>query len=102
MRPLTAQMRRRAVREIRRKAILHLLLVAGSLVFLVPFAWLVVTSLKEDEDMSQFPPVWIPRQQVMVRIDGKEAGLAEATYAGKKVKAAVIQERDTGERIGPA
>ncbi len=99
MRPLTAQMRRRAVREIRRKAILHLLLVAGSLVFLVPFAWLVVTSLKEDEDMSQFPPVWIPRQQVMVRIDGKEAGLAEATYAGKKVKAAVIQERDTGERI---
>ena len=71
-----------AAKEARRQIVLHLTLITGSAIFLVPFAWLVVTSLKEDEDMSQFPPVWVPRQQVMVRIDGKEVGLATAPYRG--------------------
>lgn len=85
-------------REIGRHTVLHLVLLSGSLVFLVPFAWLVVTSLKEDEDMSQFPPVWIPKQQVMIHLDGKEVGLARASYKGQPVKVAVMQEKETGER----
>ncbi|HLJ54757.1 MAG TPA: carbohydrate ABC transporter permease [Chthonomonadaceae bacterium] len=84
--------------EARRQSILHLALVTGSLVFLVPFAWLVVTSLKEDKEMSAFPPVWIPTQQVKVWIDGKEAGKATTDFKGRRVVVAVLQEFETGQR----
>jgi multiple sugar transport system permease protein len=90
---------RGAMKEARRQATLHLALLTGSAIFLVPFAWLVVTSLKEDEDMSQFPPVWVPRQQVMVKLDGKDAGLATAPYRGVTVTGAIVREKETGERV---
>jgi multiple sugar transport system permease protein len=90
---------RKAGREVGRQTALHLALLTGAAVFMVPFAWLVVTSLKEDEDMSRFPPVWVPRQQVMVRVDGKEAGLATAPYEGRRVTVAVMEEKETGERV---
>ena len=40
--------------------VLHLVLLSASALFLVPFVWLVVTSLKTDSQMSAFPPQWIP------------------------------------------
>jgi len=98
LRPRMAWREGKAAREMSRQAVLHLVLLTGSAVFLVPFAWLVVTSLKEDEDMSRFPPVWVPRQQVKVRLDGKEVGLATALYEGQKVSVAVMKELETGER----
>ncbi len=85
-------------RENLRQTSLHLILLSGSVIFMVPFAWLVVTSLKEEEEMSKFPPVWIPRQQVKVMVDGREAGLATIHYEGQTVKVAVVEEKDTGER----
>jgi multiple sugar transport system permease protein len=42
----------------------HIALLFGSFVFLIPFAWLISTSLKSDDEQSAFPPVWIPTQQV--------------------------------------
>ncbi len=39
----------------------HVALVVLSLVFLVPFLWLVSTSLKPDTQILVFPPVWIPQ-----------------------------------------
>ena len=39
---------------------LHLALLSGSALFLVPFVWLVVTSLKTDAEIAIYPPVWIP------------------------------------------
>ncbi len=85
-------------RELTRQAILHLVLVTGSLGFMFPFGWMVVTSLKEDEDMSKFPPVWIPRQQVKTVVDGEPRGLAMATYQGRRVKVAVLKEFESGIR----
>jgi ABC-type glycerol-3-phosphate transport system permease component len=40
---------------------IYVLLVAGSLVFLLPFIWLMVTSLKPIEQTMIMPPTWIPR-----------------------------------------
>jgi len=40
---------------------LHLLLIAGSVVMLVPFAWMISTSLKEPGDVFIYPPQWIPQ-----------------------------------------
>lgn len=99
LRPALTWHDRRAARETGRQVGLHLLLLTGSAIFMVPFAWLVVTSLKEDEDMSRFPPVWIPRQQVKTWYEGREAGLAKVPYRGRRVTVAVLQEKETGENV---
>ena len=38
----------------------HTPLIVGSLVFSLPFLWLVSTSLKPDSQIFQLPPKWIP------------------------------------------
>ncbi len=78
---------------------LHLILISGSALFLIPFVWLVVTSLKEDKQMSHFPPEWVPTQQVTMHIDGKEAGLIWMNYHGQRVKAAVIKSFPDGTML---
>ncbi len=85
-------------KESIRQTTLHLILLSGSAVFLIPFAWLVVTSLKEEKEMSKFPPVWIPTQQVKRVIDGSERGLAHIPYKGTSVTVAVMREYDSGQR----
>ena len=40
--------------------LLHLVLISGSALFLVPFVWLIVTSLKTDAQIAIYPPVWVP------------------------------------------
>ncbi len=58
----------------------HVALMAGSLMFLIPFAWLISTSLKSDDEQAAFPPIWIPTQQTtsekVVTIDSKPAPLS--------------------------
>lgn len=43
-----------------RPALLHLALISGSALFLIPFVWMVSSSLKTDAQLSQFPPAWVP------------------------------------------
>ena len=40
----------------------YLLCTAGSIVFLLPFLWMVSTSLKGDSSVFVFPPQWIPKE----------------------------------------
>ncbi|MCS6949977.1 MAG: carbohydrate ABC transporter permease [Armatimonadota bacterium] len=87
----------RAIGQTLRHTTLHLVLLSGAVLFCVPFAWLVVTSLKEDEDMSRFPPVWIPRQQVKVTIHGKECGVSLLQQGGQTLRVATLEELETGE-----
>ena len=98
LRPRMSWHDHKAGRELRRQVTLHLILLTGSAIFMVPFVWLLTTSLKEDEDMSRFPPVWIPQQQVKVNVDGKQAGLAWAPYKGQRAKVAVLKETEDGDR----
>ena len=51
----------RGLRRLGGIALAHVALIVCGTVFLVPFAWLVSTSLKADPQIFQFPPVWIPR-----------------------------------------
>jgi multiple sugar transport system permease protein len=39
---------------------LHIVLIAGSVVMLLPFAWMLSTSLKTPAETFTYPPVWIP------------------------------------------
>jgi len=58
-----------AVRRVRRGYLLrtrglalliHLVLIAGSIIVLIPLAWMLSTSLKDPGDVFLFPPKWIP------------------------------------------
>jgi multiple sugar transport system permease protein len=49
-------------RGVAKKVVLHIMLLIGSIVFGLPFFWLVITSFKEDIDMSSANGlVWIPK-----------------------------------------
>ena len=72
-------------KEDKRQAALHLALATGGAVFIVPFVWLVTTSLKEDEEIFKFPPTWVPRQQVQVPAGAGEGGLARLKTDGRYV-----------------
>lgn len=55
--------RTRQTRLIRSRIIsvaTHCLLIVGSMAMLLPFAWMLSTSLKRQGDVFAFPPVWIP------------------------------------------
>jgi len=44
----------------RRNLLLHLALILGSGAMLLPFAWMLSTSLKLPKDIFTYPPTWIP------------------------------------------
>jgi len=55
--PLAARAR---MLEIVRKIIIYALLLVGAAVILVPFLWMVSTSLKTEAQLFTYPPEWIP------------------------------------------
>jgi multiple sugar transport system permease protein len=42
------------------QVVLHLVLLAGSIIMLLPFIWMLSTSLKTPAEIFTYPPVWIP------------------------------------------
>lgn len=42
--------------------LIWLLLIGGSFIMLLPFVWLVISSVKPQEQIFIFPPEWIPRE----------------------------------------
>ncbi len=43
-------------------ALIHLMLISLSAIFIFPFLWVVSTALKPIDQTMQIPPVWIPRE----------------------------------------
>ncbi len=43
-----------------RSTLTHIVLVLAGMVFLVPFLWMLSTSLKPDDQLFTYPPIWIP------------------------------------------
>jgi multiple sugar transport system permease protein len=48
-----------------RSAVVHVVVAAGSTVFLLPLLWMVSTSFKTPQQAFLFPPEWIPRPFVL-------------------------------------
>ncbi|MCC6403756.1 MAG: carbohydrate ABC transporter permease [Fimbriimonadaceae bacterium] len=68
--------------------LVHISLILGSIVFAIPFAWLLVTSFKEDVDMaSPHGIVWIPKVTKTVPYVSPENPLYRAVYQGQSVEA---------------
>jgi len=54
--------RRVNLEELLHRILVYALLVAGSVLFLMPFFWMVSTSLKDEVGLFSLPPDWIPKE----------------------------------------
>lgn len=71
----------------------HILLLLGSVVFGVPFLWAVITSFKEDRDMSSPDGlVWIPKVSQTVPFRDPADPLYEIRFEGYTAKANLIKK----------
>ncbi len=75
----------------------HAALIAGSIVFGIPFAWALITSFKEDRDMSSPDGiVWIPRVQQTVEYMDKKDPLYEGTFRDRTVYGSILTRNTDG------
>jgi len=51
---------KRHIRDTIRSIVTHALLVPAAAIFLIPFLWMISTSLKPNSQLFTYPPVWIP------------------------------------------
>ena len=52
--------KKKSTSAIVRKVLLYVLLIMIGIIMVVPFLWMISTSLKEQYDTVKIPPVWIP------------------------------------------
>jgi multiple sugar transport system permease protein len=70
----------------------------GCAIFITPFLWLISTSVKEEDEMVKFPPVWIPTRQVMVDYNGKKCGLSTMDVHGRKTQVVEVADLEDGSK----
>lgn len=72
-------------------------LLVGSVVFGLPFAWLVITSLKEDQDMaSPSGLVWVPKVTETVPYMDDKDPILQGKFEGETVEAQIIARHPDG------
>lgn len=48
------------IRDIVRRVLTHAALLPAAFIFMLPFLWMLSTSLKTDQQLFAYPPIWIP------------------------------------------
>lgn len=76
-------------------AIGYLALTAVGITMLLPFAWMISTSLKDPAHAIEFPPRWIPSEPTTVQIDGRACRVADVV-GEKGVRVAVLRYSPEG------
>lgn len=79
------------------KGIINLILAAGAGVIMIPFLYLISTSLKDRGQMRQSPPPLIPVAATTANINGSEEPLYEVNIDGKVMQMALIKNRPEGK-----
>ena len=46
------------------KLLIHTILILGGFLVMIPFFWMVSSSLKPDWEIFQIPPTWIPEEPI--------------------------------------
>jgi len=59
-RPMKRSRQNNGLRNALQRALLYLTVFLGAVLTLIPFAWMISTSLKTREQLYAFPPEWIP------------------------------------------
>ncbi len=60
--PVTARPTRRARRAVTGRAVTYTVLVVGLIAWMLPFAWMLLGSVKTQAEILQRPPTWWPRE----------------------------------------
>ena len=88
-----------ATRGVAKATVVQAALVLGSFVFGLPFAFAIVTSFKEDKDMSSPNGiVWIPKVKETVPYFDKENPLYETAFKGQTVQGVEIPGAAAGQK----
>ncbi len=87
-----------ATRGYARAIAVQAALIAGSVVFGLPFAFLVITSFKEDRDMSSPSGiVWIPKVTQTVAYKDPKQPLYEGLFEGQTVQGVILRDLGNGK-----
>lgn len=81
------------------KSITTLLLAAGAAVIMIPFLYLLSTSVKDRDQLRQSPPPLVPMAATSVEIDGRQEPLYRVTIAGQVTEMALIKNRPGGKGL---
>ena len=81
------------------RLLIHLALIACSIVFIIPFVWVMATSLKPVEQTMTVPPTWIPKTYY-VKFEGKQVEVKKGITTQEPGVIAVVKEGPRkGERL---
>lgn len=84
-------------RKLTKTFFTHVTLLAGTVLFGIPFAWLLATSFKEDKDIvSQQGMSFVPKVAVKEPYFDPKAREYEATFQGQTVRASIIDQSVDG------
>lgn len=87
-------------RGLAKGVVTQLTLLAGCVVFGLPFVWLMVTSFKEERDMSTADGlVWVPKVQLTHDFNDPEKPLALVRYRGQEVRASIVELQRGGSLL---
>src|SRR5215207_11326924 len=81
------------------KSITTLILAAGAGVIMIPFLYLLSTSVKDRDQMRQSPPPLIPMASTTVEINGQTEPLFQVTVDGQIREMALIKNRPEGKGL---
>jgi len=73
------------------KFISTLLVVVGSVVILIPLAWMISTSLKTAGNVFSIPPEFIPREAETIELDGRKYVLYDVDIDGEMKTLAMVR-----------
>ena len=97
-----ASLRRKKIRDFLRSLFSHTIINFVGLFFLVPFIWMLVTSVKSDQDVFHTPPRWLPYDNVTVNVNGQSLPLYNVkTESGTKELALIKIVEGTGTFVDP-
>jgi multiple sugar transport system permease protein len=68
-------------------------LVLGSILVLVPFVWMMSTSLKSTSVSTEFPPKWIPLDAKKMEVDGRERFIYSIPVEGEARELVLLGKR---------
>src|SRR6266542_2799431 len=81
------------------KSITTLILAAGAGVIMIPFLYLLSTSVKDRDQLRQSPPPLIPLAATTVEINGQAEPLFQVTVNGQVREMALIKNRPEGNGL---
>jgi multiple sugar transport system permease protein len=97
-----ASLRRKKLRDFFQGLFSHTIINFVGLFFLVPFIWMLVTSVKSDQDVFHTPPRWLPYDNVTVTVNGQSLPLYKVkTENGAKELALIKIVEGTGTFVDP-